>query len=72
MFCAFERIFRVIGGLNQTLPFKSFCCLIDSHFFLFSMKIFRVRLVCDFKQQFLIFLEIHVSEKVCRNICNVD
>ena len=30
-----------------------------------------IRLVCVFKQQFSVFLEIHVGEKVCRNMCNV-
>ena len=31
----------------------------------------RVRLLYVFKQQFLVILEIRVSEKVCRNTCNV-
>ena len=31
----------------------------------------RVRLLYVFKQQFLVILEILVSEKVCRNTCNV-
>ena len=44
MFCAFERMFRVISGLHQTLLLKSFCSLIDSYFFLFSMKIFKFKI----------------------------
>ena len=29
------------------------------------------RLVRVFKQQFLVFLEIHVGEKICGNTCNI-
>jgi len=32
---------------------------------------FRARLVCVFKQQFSVFLEICMGEKVCGNMCNV-
>ena len=32
---------------------------------------FKACLVCVCKQQFLVFLEICVSEKMCRNACNV-
>ena len=31
----------------------------------------RARLVCVFKQQFSVFLKIHVGEKMCGNSCNV-
>ena len=34
-------------------------------------EILRARLVCVFKQQFSDFLEICVSEKVCKNMYNV-
>ena len=35
------------------------------------VKNVRVRLLYVFKQQFLVILEICVSEKICKNTCNV-
>ena len=51
------------------IEFKTFCFDIMLNYRLFQK--FGVRLVCVFKQQFLVFLEIYVGEKVCRNTYNV-
>ena len=40
-------------------------------FFFYIFSETNACLVCMFKQQFLVFLKIYVSEKVCKNTCYV-
>jgi len=49
--------------VNLTLETSEAMVLCDP-----TMKNLRARLVCIFKQQFLVFLKIHVGEKVCNVI----